>query len=87
MNLETLEIRLHSLIKRLPLNNHNQQYQQQGNRNTSVAMGIMIPTPGVSQTGNSSVTVQSSMDHSFSNGGNTGSFIPNSGSFSSSDSI
>ncbi|CAH1442644.1 unnamed protein product [Lactuca virosa] len=69
MNLETLEIRLHSLIKRLPLNNHNQQYQQQGNRNTSVAMGIMIPTPGVSQTGNSSLTVQSSMDHSFSNGG------------------
>ncbi|XP_024973121.1 histone acetyltransferase HAC1-like isoform X2 [Cynara cardunculus var. scolymus] len=100
MNLETLETRLHVLIKRLPLNNHNQQYQQQGN--TSVGMGTMIPTPGVSQSGSSSLTAPSSVDHSFpANSGsnmvsavNTGNFIPNttglsggmhSGSFSSAD--
>ncbi|KAJ9567631.1 hypothetical protein OSB04_003597 [Centaurea solstitialis] len=72
MNLETLENRLHVLIKRLPLNNHNQQqYQQQGN--TSVAMGTMIPTPGMPQSGNSSsIMVPSSMDNSFlmAGGGN-----------------
>ncbi|KAJ9559953.1 hypothetical protein OSB04_005113 [Centaurea solstitialis] len=103
MNLETLETRLHVLIKRLPLNNHNQQYQQQGNN--GVGMGTMIPTPGVSQSGNSSLTAPSSMDHSFaatSSGNsmvstvNTGNFIPNptgtsggmhSGSFSSADGI
>lgn len=89
MNLETLETRLHILIKRLPLNNnnHNQQYQQQGN-NTSVAMGTMIPTPGVSQSGNSSVNLSSSMDQSFvaANGGNTTGGM-HSASFTSSDGI
>ncbi|KAI3512982.1 hypothetical protein L1887_20305 [Cichorium endivia] len=85
MNLDTLETRLHILIKRLPLNNHNQQHQQHGNSNSNsyVAMGTMIPTPGVSQTGSSTLPVQTSMDHSYTNGGNT--MIPavNSGSFSS----
>nr|XP_043635392.1 histone acetyltransferase HAC1-like isoform X2 [Erigeron canadensis] len=100
VNLETLEIRLHDIIKRVSLNNHAQQYQQQGN--TSVAMGTMIPTPGISQSANSSLNAQSSMDHSFvaANGGNTmvntGSFIPNtmgpsggmhSGHFTSSDGV
>ncbi|KAI3758727.1 hypothetical protein L6452_06298 [Arctium lappa] len=85
MNLETLENRLHVLIKRLPLNNHNQQYQQQGN--SSVAMGTMIPNPGMPQSGNSSIMIPSSMDNSFvvAGGGNgmvssavnTGSFLPN----------
>lgn len=86
MNLETLETRLHFLIKHPPLNNnHNQQYQQQGN-NTSVAIGTMIPTPGVSQSGNANMNLPSSMERSFvaGNGGNTmfsavnsGNFIPN----------
>lgn len=95
MNLETLEARLHVLIKRLPLsNNPNQQYQQPGN--ASVAVGTMIPTPGVSQSGNSSLNIPSSMDQS-ENGGNTmvntGNFIPNptgvmhNGSFNTSDGI
>nr|GEU76674.1 histone acetyltransferase HAC1-like isoform X1 [Tanacetum cinerariifolium] len=96
LNLETLEARLHVLIKRLPLNNNpNQQYQQPGN--ASVAAGTMIPTPGVSHSGNSSLNIPSSMDQSFvsANGGNTigntGNFIPNTtggihnGSFNSSD--
>ncbi|XP_071711216.1 histone acetyltransferase HAC1-like [Rutidosis leptorrhynchoides] len=44
LNLETLETRLHILIKRLPLSNQNQQYQQ---GNTSVPVGTMIPNPSL----------------------------------------
>lgn len=71
MNLETLETRLHILIKRLPLSNQNQQYQQQAN--TSVPMGTMIPNPGMPQSGNSNIMVPSSMDTSFvgAGGGNS----------------
>ncbi|KAI3785391.1 hypothetical protein L1987_44509 [Smallanthus sonchifolius] len=75
MNIDTLENRLHILIKRLPLNNHNQQYQQQGN--TSVHMGTMIPNPGMPQSGNSSLTVPSSMDNMVQPAVNTGNFLPN----------
>ncbi|KAI3726595.1 hypothetical protein L1987_66393 [Smallanthus sonchifolius] len=75
MNIDTLENRLHILIKRLPLNNHNQQYQQQGN--TSVHMGTMIPIPGMPQSGNSSLTVPSSMDNMVQPAINTGNFLPN----------
>ncbi|KAI3761107.1 hypothetical protein L1987_51515 [Smallanthus sonchifolius] len=85
MNSETLENRLHVLIKRLP-------YQQQGN--TSVPMGTMIPNPGMPQSGNSSMMVPSSMDTMVPPAVNTGNFLPNStripsgmhnGSLSSSD--
>ncbi|GJV56945.1 histone acetyltransferase HAC1-like protein isoform X1 [Tanacetum coccineum] len=71
MNLDTLETRLHILIKRLPLSNQNQQYQQQAN--TSVPMGTMIPNPGMPQSGNSNIMVPSSMDNSFvgAGGGNS----------------
>ncbi|CAI9294114.1 unnamed protein product [Lactuca saligna] len=53
MNLDTLENRLHILIRRLPLCNQNQHYQQQGN--TSVPMGTMIPNLGMAQSGNSNI--------------------------------
>ncbi|KAJ0535813.1 putative histone acetyltransferase chromatin regulator PHD family [Helianthus annuus] len=69
MNIDTLESRLHILIKRLPLNNHNQQYQQQGN--TSVRMGTMIPNPGMPQS------ASSSMDNMVLPAGNTGNLMPN----------
>ncbi|XP_071693631.1 histone acetyltransferase HAC1-like [Rutidosis leptorrhynchoides] len=59
LNLETLENRLQILIKRLPF---TQRYQQQQN-NHSVAMGTMIPTPGVPQSGNSNLMSSSSVDN------------------------
>ncbi|KAL4583212.1 hypothetical protein LXL04_007779 [Taraxacum kok-saghyz] len=91
MNLETLENRLHILIRRLPLSNQNQQYQQQGNNTSAVPMGTMIPNPGMPQSGNSTTMVTPSMDNnSFVGGGggnnmmvsvsssmNTGNVIPN----------
>ncbi|KAG6577832.1 Histone acetyltransferase HAC1, partial [Cucurbita argyrosperma subsp. sororia] len=44
MNLDTLESRLHNLLKRSSLNNQNQQYQQVVS--SSSAISQMIPTPG-----------------------------------------
>ncbi|XP_059643314.1 histone acetyltransferase HAC1-like [Cornus florida] len=61
-NLETLENRLHGLIKRLPLSNHNQQYSQLVSSSSPV--GTMIPTPGMPHSGNSSLMVTSSVDTS-----------------------
>ncbi|KAL8474236.1 hypothetical protein ACS0TY_030894 [Phlomoides rotata] len=79
LNLETLERRLHMLIKRYPVNNNNQQLSH---ANSSV--GTMIPTPGFQQTGNSSLIGTSSMDSSLVsiNSSNTiASSTINSGSF------
>ncbi|XP_024976551.1 histone acetyltransferase HAC1-like isoform X1 [Cynara cardunculus var. scolymus] len=83
MNLETLETRLQVLIRRLPLNNQNQRYQQQSN--SSVAIGTMIPTPGVPQSGNSNLMVPSSRDSSLIGPGGGNSMVSsavNAGSFS-----
>lgn len=60
MNLDTLESRLHSLIKRSPMNNQNQQYQQVVS--SSSAISQMIPTPGMAHSGNSKMMVASSDD-------------------------
>ncbi|CAA2987141.1 Hypothetical predicted protein [Olea europaea subsp. europaea] len=60
LNLATLESRLQFVI-RLPKTNHNQQFSQV---NTSPSMGTMIPTPGLPQTGNSSLMRMSSVDNS-----------------------
>ncbi|CAN6707566.1 unnamed protein product [Malus baccata var. baccata] len=60
MNPETLESRLHNLIKRPP--NQSQQFQQAVN--SSSPAGMMIPTPGMSHSGNSNMMVSSSMDAS-----------------------
>ncbi|XP_012087278.1 histone acetyltransferase HAC1 isoform X2 [Jatropha curcas] len=57
MNLNTLESRLSSLIKRTPVNNHNQRHVQLVN--PSSAISTMIPTPGMSHGGNSSLMVSS----------------------------
>ncbi|CAI9759917.1 unnamed protein product [Fraxinus pennsylvanica] len=57
LNLQTLESRLHLLIRRM--SNHNQQFSH---ANTSSSIGTMIPTPGLPQTGNSILTRTSSVD-------------------------
>jgi E1A/CREB-binding protein len=99
MNLDTLESRLHNLIRRPPLNSQSQQYLQLVN--SSSPIGTMIPTPGMSHGGNSTMHVASSVDTSMisavgPNGIaptsiNTGSLLPSSaagihgGSFNRSD--
>ncbi|KAG6725851.1 hypothetical protein I3842_02G051400 [Carya illinoinensis] len=84
MNIDTLESRLHNLIKRPHLSNQNQQYPQLVN--SSSAIGTMIPTPGMPHSGNSTMVVASSVDTSMiSSSGcnsitpttvNTGSLLP-----------
>ena len=61
-NLDTLESRLHDLIKGLPLISHNQQFPQAVN--SSSAMSTMIQTPGMSDIGSSNLMVTSSVDTS-----------------------
>ncbi|KAI4329468.1 hypothetical protein L6164_021727 [Bauhinia variegata] len=60
-NMETLESRLSSCIRRSSLNNHNQQFAQLV---SSSPVGTMIPTPGMPHVANSSMGVASSMDAS-----------------------
>ncbi|CAH1454279.1 unnamed protein product [Lactuca virosa] len=68
MSLDTLETRLHNLIRR-----PTQRYQQQNNAS---GMGTMIPTPGVPQSGN---MIPSSTDVMVSSSAvNPGSFSMNS---------
>lgn len=71
MNMETLESRLSSLIKGRSGNNHNQRHQQLVNSTSSIA--TMIPTPGMTHSGNSPMMVASSIDSSMiaASGGNT----------------
>lgn len=71
LNLNTLEHRLSSLIKSRPGNSHNQRHQQLVNSSSTI--GAMIPTPGMSQSSNSSLMVTSSVDSSMiaASGGNT----------------
>nr|DAD46362.1 TPA_asm: hypothetical protein HUJ06_004592 [Nelumbo nucifera] len=71
MNLDTLELRLHSLIKRAPANKHNQQMS------SSPSIGMMIPTPGMPQSGNSNPTVTSSINISVVAGSACGTITPN----------
>lgn len=85
MNLETLENRLRILIRREPMNNTNQQFAHQ-HINSSSSTSTMIPTPGMPQSGNSSLMVASSVDSSMiASGGsnsiassavNAGNFLP-----------
>ncbi|KAE9465951.1 hypothetical protein C3L33_02158, partial [Rhododendron williamsianum] len=67
MNLETLETRLHVLIKRLPTSNRNQHHPQLVNAPAPIA--TMIPTPRMTHSGNS---ITSAVDASMvaSSGGN-----------------
>ncbi|KAG8638160.1 histone acetyltransferase HAC1 isoform X2 [Manihot esculenta] len=95
MNLNTLESRLSSLIKRAPVNNHNQRHGQLVNPSSSI--GTMIPTPGMSHSGNSNLMVSSADTVMTASSGcdsisvttmNTGSLLPSSSlhsSFSRSD--
>ncbi|CAI8601495.1 unnamed protein product [Vicia faba] len=70
MNLETLESRLSSFLRRATMNNQTQQYPQLIG---SSPIGTMIPTPGLSHGPNSSMGVASSIDASMisSSGGNS----------------
>ncbi|KAI8544875.1 hypothetical protein RHMOL_Rhmol08G0328500 [Rhododendron molle] len=82
LNLETLENRLHVLIKCLPMINHNQPYPQL--LNSSSPIGTMIPTPGIPHGGTSSRLVASSVDTSMISTGGDQSMVPatlNTGSF------
>ncbi|KAG5538172.1 hypothetical protein RHGRI_025295 [Rhododendron griersonianum] len=82
LNLETLENRLHVLIKCLPMINHNQPYPQL--LNSSSPIGTMIPTPGIPHGGTSSRLVASSIDTSMISTGGDQSMVPatlNTGSF------
>ncbi|KAF2309187.1 hypothetical protein GH714_001119 [Hevea brasiliensis] len=96
MNLNTLESRLSCLIKRAPVNNQNQRHVQLVNPSSSI--GTMIPTPGMSHSGNSNLMVSSVDTMMIASSGcesvsvttvNTGSLLPTSGlhggSFSRSD--
>lgn len=100
MNEKTLEYRLQNVVKRISTNNHVQQQQNPHLMNSSSSMGTMIPTPGMSQSGQTHPTVSSSGDHSLTNANmvtpstvNSGNLLPNSngsggvygGSFNMSD--
>ncbi|MCE3214699.1 hypothetical protein HAX54_053074 [Datura stramonium] len=77
MDLSTLENRLLALIKRLPLNNHSQQFSHV---NSSASIGTMIPTPGMPRSLNSSLIGTSSVDSSVTAGSTITSSAVNSGS-------
>jgi len=96
LNLNTLESRLCSLIKRSSTNSHNQRHPQLVNSSSSI--GTMIPTPGMSNSGNSNMMTSSVDTMMITSSGcdtiappavNTGSLLPSSGmhgsSFSRSD--
>ncbi|XP_055802488.1 histone acetyltransferase HAC1-like isoform X2 [Solanum dulcamara] len=78
MDLSTLENRLLSVIKRLPLNNHSQQLSH---INSSASIGTMIPTPGMPRSLNASLIGTSSVDSSVTAGSTITSSAVNSGSF------
>ena len=69
MNLDTLESRLHNLMKRPTQTNQSQQYPQLVNSSSPV--GTMIPTPGMSHSGNSNMMANSSVDASMNTTGGT----------------
>ncbi|KAK6284779.1 hypothetical protein POUND7_003731 [Theobroma cacao] len=89
-NLSTLEHRLQNIIKE-SRSVHNQRHPQLVN-SASAPVGTMIPTPGMSHSGNPSIMVTSSMDTSMSAANasiapttvNTGSLLPTGGMNSSS---
>ncbi|KAJ6336556.1 hypothetical protein OIU76_006438 [Salix suchowensis] len=96
LNQSTLESRLSSLLKRSPTNSHIQRHQQLVNSSSSI--GTMIPTPGMSSSGNSNLMTSSVDTMMITSSGcdtlapsavNTGSLLPSSGmhgsSFSRSD--
>ncbi|KAJ8751197.1 hypothetical protein K2173_016378 [Erythroxylum novogranatense] len=57
INMNTLESRLSALLKRAPANNNNQRNLQLVNPSSSI--GTMIPTPGMSHSGNSNLMASS----------------------------
>ena len=75
MNQATLESRLHVLIKRLPMSNHNQQFSH---ANSSPSIGTMIPTPGLQQSGSSNINETQSVDSSLMVNNSSNTIGPNS---------
>ncbi|XP_038714551.1 histone acetyltransferase HAC1-like [Tripterygium wilfordii] len=63
LNLQTLESRIATMIKRPHASSHNQRYPQLVNSSSS-SIGTMIPTPGMSHVGNSNLMVSSAVDTS-----------------------
>ncbi|KAL5706383.1 histone acetyltransferase [Ranunculus cassubicifolius] len=60
LNIDTLDNRLYTLIKRLPASTHSQQLLH----NASSSISTIIPTLGISPNGNTNLTVTSSLDSS-----------------------
>ncbi|KAI9377204.1 hypothetical protein POPTR_019G036800v4 [Populus trichocarpa] len=86
LNMNTLESRLSSLLKRPPANSQNQRHPQLVNSSSSI--GTMIPTPGMSNSGNSNMMTSSVDTMMISSSGcdsiapiaaNTGGLLPSSG--------
>ncbi|XP_047947725.1 histone acetyltransferase HAC1-like isoform X1 [Salvia hispanica] len=75
LNQATLESRLHVLIKRLPMSNHNQQFSH---ANSSPSIGTMIPTPGLQQSGSSNINETQSVDSSLMVNNSSNTIGPNS---------
>lgn len=81
MNVDTLEHRIQVLIRRSSMN-RNQQRQQHANSSSSI--GTMIPTPGMSHSGNSNMMLTSAVDTAMLSASNnmatanvnTGSLLP-----------
>ncbi|XP_068641056.1 histone acetyltransferase HAC1-like [Aristolochia californica] len=63
MNMESLEHRLQTLVKRLFHHNHNQHQQISHHMSSSSSIGTMMPTPGMAHSGNSHSTITSSGDN------------------------
>jgi len=73
MNLNTLELRLQSLMKRFHHNNRNQNLSHHNPH-----VGTMIPTPGLQQSGHVNAMIPTpGTDISTVNGPGTSTFVPN----------
>lgn len=70
MNLDTLESRLHVFIKRPHFSSNPQRSQS-----TSAPVATMIPTPGMSQHGNSNL-ISSAVDSSAVSAGSSAYLLP-----------
>ncbi|KAK1317719.1 Histone acetyltransferase HAC1 [Acorus calamus] len=76
MNINTLQERVKAVVKSMQNPNHNAPYAHHASSTSSIS--TMIPTPGISQTGNPNLTVSSSMDNPMAISGSSGTSAPNS---------
>ncbi|KAL5708943.1 histone acetyltransferase [Ranunculus cassubicifolius] len=79
LNMDTLDTRLYTLIKRLPASGHSQQLNHNAlpHNASSSSISTMIPTPGISHSGNMNLTVTSSLDSSMNPTSGYSALVPN----------